>query len=587
MHNIDSNRFFCRLRALFSMQAIKSAFSILRSGELLFFIVRLYELLFKSPPDLKTLIAEGGGVNILATSHTMYVAYLVRDHLAYAGIEGRIIEKLEPSSKSNMLHIVICANMFTKLPRYMIAVQMEQTTSDRWFTRRYVHILRSRAIAVVDYSIRNIAFLSDNLRIPHQKLFLFPIGYSPSFGALFAPASEDEFTTVRERKYDLAFYGAMNERRRSVLRILEQHFSVLVISECFDVNLYAMLKQAKAVINIHYYEPALLETTRIHECLALGCKIFSEKSVDQSAHQEELGELIHFVDFDDPDSAVASIRRQLDLIPQAFVGHNSSDGMLRRSADSSRFYFLRMLVGLGVIDFRLLESLPLASPIPSRLEFVCLSLPETHQRRVRAWKPTNRNVELFDGIRHPIGWVGCALSYKFLATRALKKGVNQLTIFEDDLDPVRLDPVTLSSIDRYLLDHESQWDVFCGLITDLTSSASISRIEEFEGLLFIHLNKMTGMVFNIYARSALEILSCWRFDNEVTALTIDRHLEASSDLRVVTVLPFVAGHDEALSSTLWGFRNSVYNEWIVASQHRLGSMVSEFRSNAGAGTPLL
>jgi hypothetical protein len=65
MHNIDSNRFFCRLRALFSMQAIKSAFSILRSGELLFFIVRLYELLFKSPPDLKTLIAEGGGLIFL------------------------------------------------------------------------------------------------------------------------------------------------------------------------------------------------------------------------------------------------------------------------------------------------------------------------------------------------------------------------------------------------------------------------------------------------------------------------------------------------------------------------------------------
>jgi hypothetical protein len=564
-----------RARIMFSMRTIKGGIEILRSGDIYFFAWRLYEILIHTPPDVKAVFSTNRTINILTTRHTIYVAYLIRDHLQAAGIESRILERLDPISVSNTLHIVICPNVFRKLPQHMIAMQMEQTTSNRWFNVRYINVLRSQSIAVLDYAGSNIGVLTDQYRIPFQKIFFTPIGHSPSFRAEFGTSC-----AASGRRYDLVFYGAMNDRRRRLIDILESHFKILVISECFGHELYKQLAEATAVINLHYYDPALLETTRIHECLALGLAVISEVSLNDDEYPPQPEGAISFVDFSDANTAIASIRDRLAALRQTPNVPGTAEVVLEQSAAWSRFYFFRMLVGLGMIEYSALDSLLPEQPIPRNFAAICLSLPETQQRRANAWHPPNRSFEFFDGIRHPLGWVGCALSYRFIARHALRQGIPHVLIYEDDVAPDQLDVETLATIESYLEHNEGHWDVFSGLITNLSASASISRCEVYGGLTFVHLNKMTGTVFNIYSQKALEILECWSFSDSESTLTIDRHLEARHDLQVVTVYPFVAGHKDELVSTLWGFRNSSYNDWIAASQRMLGSKLAEFTSTS-------
>lgn len=567
-----------RAGVLFSPRTIRGGIDILRSGDLWFFASRLYEILIQTPPDVGDVFARSRTIEILTTKHTLYVAYLIQEHLAAAGIGSRILEKLDEQTAATMLHIVICPNAFKRLPRHMIAFQMEQTTSRRWFTRLYINVLRSKSIAILDYSLANIDYLTQHCRIPFQKIYYFPIGHSPAFRNRFLPASPSPDAAAG---YDLVFYGAINDRRRKILDALQAHFRILILSECFGPALYEQLGHATAVLNIHYYQPALLETTRIHECFALGKHVISEPASNQAEYQPRLGKLIEFVDMSDTGHAVQAIRQTLDSIRTTADQAADDQACLNNTTGWSRFYFLRMLFGLQMIDYAPFESslsdAP-GAPLPEKFEAVCLSLPETHQRRSSAWTPDGLRLEYFDGIRHPISWVGCALSYKMLAAHALKNGVNRLLVYEDDVDPLRLDAATLAAVMAYLEKIDGQWDVFSGLITDLADSAVISLCHEENTLTFVHLSKMTGMVFNIYSANALRLLTEWTFESPETTPTIDRYLEAKSNFRVVTTHPFIAGHKGELTSTLWGFRNSSYQDWIARSQRRLEEKMAAWRT---------
>lgn len=64
-----------------------------------------------------------------------------------------------------------------------------------------------------------------------------------------------------------------------------------------------------------------------------------------------------------------------------------------------------------------------------------------------------------------------------------------------------------------------------------------------DGLTFITLDKMTSTVFNIYSRKAMELISAWDETLEDDQInTIDRYLERTSNLRIVTLLEPVFGH---------------------------------------------
>lgn len=218
--------------------------------------------------DIPEALKLEDGVVILATQHTRYIAQLFANALDKINTPHEILLEAPQKGYSKQLHIVICPQMFAKLPERYIAFQMEQSVSSRWFTKDYFQRLKN-ARFVFDYAVPNLQFLQDN-GIEFRKLFYLPVG-------LLENSQENQSESDSNFEYDIAFYGDINcERRQLFLKKLQEKFSVKIISEVFGDELYQLLNKAKMVVNIHYYENALLETTRICECLSLNKLIISE-----------------------------------------------------------------------------------------------------------------------------------------------------------------------------------------------------------------------------------------------------------------------------------------------------------------------
>jgi GR25 family glycosyltransferase involved in LPS biosynthesis len=212
-----------------------------------------------------------------------------------------------------------------------------------------------------------------------------------------------------------------------------------------------------------------------------------------------------------------------------------------------------------------------------QLSGVCLSMPETPQRRDQFNLIRPKHFQLFDGVRNTTGWIGCASSYKFLCKAAIQANLPQLLICEDD---VILPPdfeLKLQIIQAHLSQQPNDWDIFAGLISNLHPETEVIDVQESQGLTFVTINKMTSTVFNIYNRSAMTLITRWDPNFKNAELnTIDRYIESQANLKIVTLLEPLFGHREEMKSTLWGFENTQYNDWIKASQVLLKQKVKLF-----------
>ena len=214
-------------------------------------------------------------------------------------------------------------------------------------------------------------------------------------------------------------------------------------------------------------------------------------------------------------------------------------------------------------------------------ERIVLCLPEALARFDGARRTALQGALLFPGVRRLDGWKGTALSYRYLARRALEAGRTRLIVAEDDAAFADDFHVRLARTLTYLDAHAGSWDVFSGLLTDLSAQAEVKTIDLHEGEMFLRLDSVIGMVFGIYARRALEALAAYRFaGDDVMKHTIDRYLEALEP-RCLTLFPPLVRHDDGLSSTLWKLdvqsfvSNESINPMIHRSQERLVAKIGD------------
>ncbi|WP_234192592.1 hypothetical protein [Pseudacidovorax sp. NFM-22] len=246
----------------------------------------------------------------------------------------------------------------------------------------------------------------------------------------------------------------------------------------------------------------------------------------------------------------------------------------------------RALHGCGVLDDATFETATAGTRLDG--EAVVLCLPEAPERFAHARESLRHGAVLFPGLRHVDGWKGTALSYRDLARRTLRAGRDRLLVWEDDARlPTDFDtrlPALLAQLDA----HPERWDLFSGLLTDLSPQARVLDVQPDGSDLLIRLDSVIGMVFGLYGPRALRALADYRFEGEdVMKNTIDRYLEALG-LRCCTLFPPLVGHDDHLASTLWapnGVRfasNASMNAMIDRSQLRLLSKVADFLDGGSA-----
>ncbi|HFU2660084.1 TPA: hypothetical protein ACH5MF_004426 [Escherichia coli] len=565
---------------LLSKSKYKTAIRLLLSGNWSGMVDGFKRVLSRAAIDSSpaTPFVDTGTVRILATQHTLFVAHLIEKNLLDCGIKGHVSTAYSIEQDMGQMHIVVCPQMFKQLPRNYIAFQMEQSVNSRWFTDEYFSRLNN-AVAIFDYSLKNIEYLLDK-GIPYQKLFYMPISSFPDYPAHLA----DNGYVLDDQKGDIhadvLFYGDPNcERRKAYLQELKKHFNVTVASEVFGDKLTRMVKNAKVVVNIHYYENALLETTRLYETISLGTPVVSESSSDIVEH-EDLQDVIDFCPIGDIPAMVEKIQNLLSD-KEYYNGRKEKIKHFTNVDNKNNYYLRRYLLSIDKLNFSQYKSIFSFEQFQTGdVPRLCLSLSETPVRRKAFFASPSHGFQFFEGIRYRIGWIGCGMSYKYMLSGMLASKAEMGIICEDHvIFPVDYDN-KLNKIINHLKSTEAKWHIFAGIIAHLHEDTKVLDVKVMDGIEYIYIDKMTSMVMNIYSRRGMDLISQWDEKNiDAETNTIDRYVESAQDLVVVTTLPFLVGYAEEQQSTLWGFENSQYTSLIKASEKLLAEKVTEFKKN--------
>lgn len=493
-------------------------------------------------------LAAARTVHVITNPHTEFIgegltAALRNTHLTVT----RSIEM--PAAFESDLYIVVAPQMFANLPPpdKLIAVQVEQVSASRWVDQSYLNRLQN-SLAVLDYSRQNIGALIKR-GIPPKQIYYMPI--SPL-------RRERQLETKRD--IDVLFYGAIgSDRRVQYINALAKRVNLRVESDTFGPALRNLLDRTKIVVNVHFYENAILETTRIAEALSHGAHVVSEDAVDQKYHTS-YDENIDFVPRNEVETFVQRVEAALASwkAPVDLLHDDGFDGM--------HFHVLRALHGIGVLSLADMQAACRDMVLPC--DRMILALPEEEQRYDAALLGRLPGAVPFHGLRQLLGWQGCAASYKFLATQALAQNLRRLTIYEDDALFDNDAEQRMTAIETYL-DNRDDWDIFSGLLTDLHPDAQVTGLTTAVGEEFIELDSVIGMVFGVYSQHGLQMLANFEVEgNDANFHTIDRWLERRSP-RTLTVLPPLARHNEHLKSTLWPGFNSHIQPMINDSINRL------------------
>lgn len=366
---------------------------------------------------------------ILTTPVLMYLAVCIQKALQECNIEVQIRDSYCPLHEK-LLHIVLAPMCFAEnLPPRYIAVQMEQSISERWFTPEYIETLNN-AVAVMDYSAVNV----ENLRkrgIAPGRVFCVPVTPLPHMASAWP-----------EKKTPILFYGDYKcERRKSALEQVSRSCEIKTLINVYRDEMSRELDKSAIVINIHYYEGAMLETTRIAEALSHNCLVVSESSIND-AEYPELKQVVDFV----PVGDFAAMAERLDF------WKNHPEAMARRVKQNqqvvnllyNRFAFDigRVLFYSGVINFETLYRLgrDIAMPEEINLNFT----------EVAGSSSTAGNPVVID---HPDAEYSRASTYAFYARKALMEGRTRL-IVEDASQHT----VSYGARAMYTL---AQWDGVC------------------------------------------------------------------------------------------------------------------------------
>ncbi|MGF6987080.1 hypothetical protein QFZ99_006621 [Paraburkholderia atlantica] len=529
------------------------------------------ELVTSSPAPVSGPIFDmrptsGAPIVILTVKHCLYIAQAIQASLAKADITATIIFERPENGYDNVPHIVICPQIFEQLPSFYVAFQMEQSVSSRWFTPEYFHMLEN-SYAIFDYSIDNVAYLQEN-GLSRRQIYHLPIGYIPNY----RPELDD-----LEPDYDVLFYGDVNnERRRHFIGEIEKHYRVKIINDLFGPELQEELARAKLVINVHYYAGALLETTRVYECLSLNKLVISEISSDIKRHSE-LAELVDFVEVDDVSAMVSRIDYWLkneDLRRQKIETNRQ---ILESQPNRFDYFLYRFLLATDNINFDRFWSL-IGHTIKLPGDRLCLTLPEDVVRGADFMADNRYNFSMFPGLRHTQGWIGCAMSYKFMIMLARQQNLRSITICEDDVDFPEDFAEQWQTIERHLDNAMSRWDIFSGLLANLSEDVTVLDANSSDGQQYVTVDKLISTVFNRYNGNIFNTIADWDPQNrDVHTNTIDRYLESRKSLKVMTTEPFLVGHKEDHTSTIWGFQNTQYTDLIAASKELLSQKLMEFR----------
>lgn len=217
----------------------------------------------------------------------------------------------------------------------------------------YLALLRRGA--VVDYHADNVEqYAADPADVP-----IVSMGYAP----YVAP---QEPLPLSERPIDLLFFGSLNDRRRELIRRIEATGRQVSIPSApvYGPERDALIANARAVLNCHFYDAARFEQVRAFQALSLGTPVVSERVAgteppagfdqcvtwfDDATLEDTFSRRLPSSDFD--ARAAAQLKRFRDVDPVRAFAHclNFAIGVhsVRAAAPVERQTVRRLHIGSG------------------------------------------------------------------------------------------------------------------------------------------------------------------------------------------------------------------------------------------------
>jgi uncharacterized protein (DUF2164 family) len=215
---------------------------------------------------------------IVTSQFGLNIAYNLSEELRKLNFKVGISNNIIPTDK---LHIILFSFLLPVLPKNYILYQLEQINKSNYITNKLYKDI-SKSLLIMDYSRENISkYKNDRDNISYQMMPI--VNYIIEY--------------VPEYSYDVIFFGSMNEKRKKILDYLSmQNIIVASTNNIFGENLYYHLKKAKIILNLHYYDNALLETARLNEILKFNTLIISENSNLMKDNQDFYKDDVFFIE---------------------------------------------------------------------------------------------------------------------------------------------------------------------------------------------------------------------------------------------------------------------------------------------------
>ena len=472
--------------------------------------------------------------------------------------------------------------MHDKLPKIFILYQLEQSNS-RWFDKKY-HNYLNNATDIWEFSIKNRVLYNN---IPLNKIFYQMTPYYLNNGQSYADNQTDIL-------YDVFFYGAENNRRKSILDKLAEIYNIRIGFGISGNEKDNIIARSKIILNLHFYNDCALEACRLNEILQFNKVIISEKPCESDWYNQSIYEdSVDFIDIINDDLSninilVEKIRYYLDENNyQVRIDHiRENKIILHQRTKYNLCKNLSNIVNNNLVNNNLVNNNKYLFDYDLKHDKIyCLHLIETPERLNEFKNQNNINIinnitdiEIYPAYKYNPGWKGCALSYVNLMYNANKCNLDSITVCEDDCH------FPEDFIDKYNIIKEFlskiNWDMFVGVIANLDHKVEILDVYKYKDITFLRINTMNSTVFNIYNKTCYDKIRNWNINIDKWELnTIDEYFK-HINMTFITTYPFYFDCINA-NSTIWGGKNlfAQYNNMFQKSLNILDNKIKQYKKN--------
>ena len=231
-------------------------------------------------------------IYIISTNYTLLFSQKLRDYLKtfkircviYTNIYDSLIIKAQKDKNLYLLFVgtitLLNENINYLPPNKYIIYQIEQLNQNKFYynslSQNMINLMLT-SYAIYDYSIVNLDYYPAFMR-SIVKIVIPYIPYNPyKFEILENILREDN-------KKNILFIGTLNTRRTNILNNLKNHiisqnldYNLIIFQKLFNNELKELFKTCSYVLNLHYYDNAILEVFRFEDVIPYNVKILSEE----------------------------------------------------------------------------------------------------------------------------------------------------------------------------------------------------------------------------------------------------------------------------------------------------------------------